>query len=366
MPQRRESALMEQSNYFTNARYDYTATEKRILYRVLEQACDFRRKNLDWFKEHDGQYYAAKPVTMEMDVTAFMSDEAKEERGGRQDKLIYDAFESLKKKSLSVYQKKGSWSVGSIVNWAIRQEGKGTVRFSVHHNVWNAALNFKEGFTPRLDIAVAMNFRSPYAMRFYEFCLRWEDAGKLTKSLEEIREWLCLKDKYPIWQDLKDRVIDPAKKELDEKSPISFTYDTSGKKHKIRQRIVNVTFTFYKLRRNMTEEQEKNELISKYTMSVYRKEVKDWLRNKMNFTPYQLRKNAKNFYEFEMKFERREVDEMEETFNYIARLGKRPQDHVGLFMDNIKKKTANATKPTAEAKKVQSLVAGLADKLTSK
>ena len=35
-PLKVENQMMQQSNYFTTARYDYTAQEKRILYRVAE------------------------------------------------------------------------------------------------------------------------------------------------------------------------------------------------------------------------------------------------------------------------------------------------------------------------------------------
>lgn len=47
---------IRQSNYFTTAKYDYTLQEKIILYRVAEQAFEYREANKEWFKEHEGEY----------------------------------------------------------------------------------------------------------------------------------------------------------------------------------------------------------------------------------------------------------------------------------------------------------------------
>ena len=49
-PLKVENQMMQQSNYFTTARYDYTAQEKRILYRVAEKAYEYRMANKEWFE----------------------------------------------------------------------------------------------------------------------------------------------------------------------------------------------------------------------------------------------------------------------------------------------------------------------------
>ena len=41
-PIKTQSKDIQQSNYFTTAKYDYTLQEKIILYRVAEQAFEYR------------------------------------------------------------------------------------------------------------------------------------------------------------------------------------------------------------------------------------------------------------------------------------------------------------------------------------
>lgn len=55
-PIKTQSKDIQQSNYFTTAKYDYTLQEKIILYRVAEQAFEYREANKEWFKEHEGEY----------------------------------------------------------------------------------------------------------------------------------------------------------------------------------------------------------------------------------------------------------------------------------------------------------------------
>ena len=48
-PIKTQSKDIQQSNYFTTAKYDYTLQEKIILYRVAEQAFEYREANKEWF-----------------------------------------------------------------------------------------------------------------------------------------------------------------------------------------------------------------------------------------------------------------------------------------------------------------------------
>ena len=340
MPAKRECAAIEQSNIFTTARYDYTPTEKRILYRVIEQACEYRRQHLDWFKEHEGTYSSHAPVQFRMPITAFMSAKGLEQRGGEHYDDVYAAFKSLAKKDLSYYRK-GYWYTGCIVSYSERVKDEGEIIFFIHPKVWDAALDYSRGFT-KMQLAIAFQFRSAYTMRFYELCCQWREMGERKMSLRELRDWLGIGEKYKLWQDLKKRILDPAKAELDKYSNLSFSYSTSGAEHRRGREIVAVTFTIYEIRRSETEDEHTAQLIAKHPAAAYEPIIKMWLTNKMGFTSRQLQSNAKNFYAIQQAFGAKLLDEMEETFTYIQReLGKRPSENKGLFLANLKKKLEN-------------------------
>ena len=164
-PLKVENQMMQQSNYFTTARYDYTAQEKRILYRVAEKAYEYRMANKEWFEQHDGEFVANEHVSFTMPITKFMNKEQLENSGGEQYEQVVEAFKSLVDKRIS-FRGKGCFSFGGILNYADQNKGEGTISFMVHKFVWQSALDFTKGFT-KLDLVVAMELKSAYSMRFF-------------------------------------------------------------------------------------------------------------------------------------------------------------------------------------------------------
>lgn len=69
-----------------------------------------------------------------------------------------------------------------------------------------------------------------YSPRMYEFCKMLLGANYKSISfvwyLKDIRKFLDIYDKYPVWKDLRKYVIEPSIKEINEKSSdVSLTYD---------------------------------------------------------------------------------------------------------------------------------------------
>lgn len=83
----------------------------------------------------------------------------------------------------------------------------------------NMSKNFTKYF--KRDI-VGVN--SAYTIRFYEMICQYRSVGKRTLSLEDLRRFLDLGDKYPNPADLKRRVIDVAVSEINKKSPMKVEY----------------------------------------------------------------------------------------------------------------------------------------------
>lgn len=81
------------------------------------------------------------------------------------------------------------------------------------------------------DIDVVVGFRSSYTQRFYEICSMFASMGKFTMSLSMLRERFSITG-YSNYSNLKMRVIDAAKKEMDKyynegKCDIKFDYKPS-------------------------------------------------------------------------------------------------------------------------------------------
>jgi Protein involved in initiation of plasmid replication len=318
----------KQSNYITSARYDYSPQEKRILYRVVEKAFSFRQKNAAYFKYNDGEYKVTKPVEFTMPISDFIP--GRSDLSGRDYENVVDAFKSLVDKRIN-FRGDGEFAFGSIVNYAFQNKGEGSITFNVHQFVWQSALDFTKGFT-QLDVVAAMQFKSAYTMRFYELAKCWIDKEYWKISPEEFREMFGCKDKYPKINDLKSCIISVAKKELDSKGDVSFTFEQNKQGH----RITLFTFRFYRIFR--CNQGEKEKLEKENPFSLISKDFKEWLENKITMKNNEIRNNIKLFNAFEKYFGIKTLYEVEETFQYLTKINKRPQDNKGLFIGNLKSK----------------------------
>lgn len=92
--------------------------------------------------------------------------------------------------------------------------------------------NLKAEFTKYLESDI-VGMSSPYSIRFYELIMQYRSIGQREISLEDLRWMFQLQNKYPVWADLKKRVIDQATKEINEYSPYHLTIEPQRTGRKI-------------------------------------------------------------------------------------------------------------------------------------
>lgn len=76
--------------------------------------------------------------------------------------------------------------------------------------------------------------KGTYTVRFYELITQYKNVGERTISITDLRFMLALENKYPLFSDLRKRVIEPAIAEINDKTPIAVTWECvmSGKRVK--------------------------------------------------------------------------------------------------------------------------------------
>ena len=92
--------------------------------------------------------------------------------------------------------------------------------------------NLKSEFTKYLESDI-VGMSSPYSIRFYELIMQYRSVGHREISLENLRWMFQLQNKYPVWADLKKRVIEQATKEINEHSPYNLTIEPKRTGRKI-------------------------------------------------------------------------------------------------------------------------------------
>ena len=127
------------------------------------------------------------------------------------------------------------WKIVGLIEKPNFGYKRGWVRFEIQPEVYRVLLDFSKGFR-KFDIAVAMKMKSPYSMRLYELMSGQKDP--LEFRIAELKKMFMLSDKYSNNSDFIRRVIAPAQKELDAKSPVSFRF----KVRKAGVRIFSIVF----------------------------------------------------------------------------------------------------------------------------
>lgn len=270
--------LMIQSYLVTSARYDFSVYEKRIIYRLVEMCqCALEGQKLNQnFQLNNLLYEECKEVIMP--VAAFLKDEKDENY-----KRAKDALFDLNNKVMQ-YEDDECWKPIRIIEMP-KLLKKGYVKFVLQKEIYDALLNFSEGFR-KYELKTAMEFDTVYAMRFYELL-----SGKtepITYSIENLKIMFQLENKYKETKDFIRRVIEPAQKELSEKAPFSFTYSNNC----IRKKVISLTFFPYQIPANVDVDIEKRELQKRISLRWdLDKMVIDYLKQNYLFDDDGIRNN---------------------------------------------------------------------------
>ena len=215
------SQEMIQSYIFTTASYDCKIYEKRIIYRLilkLQEELEGKRLTPDLHIEKTKD--DDRVVTIRISEFLFDGEHATDR--------IKAALLSLRNKFFICDNGK-IWKIVGLIEKPNFGYKRGWVRFEIQPEVYRVLLDFSKGFR-KFDIAVAMKMKSPYSMRLYELMSGQKDP--LEFRITELKKMFMLTDKYSNNSDFIRRVIAPAQKELDAKSPVSFRFKvrTSGVK----------------------------------------------------------------------------------------------------------------------------------------
>jgi len=275
-----------QSYILTTAKYDYNIYEKRILYRLVEMAQRLvEGQKLDSGFSIEKTLFDDRVITMP--INAFLIDE-KDHNNTR----VKDALTRLRNKTFE-YENGREWKLIGIIEKP-KFDIEGIAKFELQPEVFEAILNFSKGYR-KYELKTAMEFKSVYSMRFYE--LISGQKNPLTFLIDDLKERFRLVGKYERINDFIKRVIEPAQKELDMKSPYSFTY----KLNKVGRRYVSITLFPVYIPENRDEELEKRDLQKKVFVSWdLSKQNLDYLKHSFDFSTKEIQqqielfKNAQN------------------------------------------------------------------------
>jgi plasmid replication initiation protein len=238
----------KQTNAITGARYDYTTTEKRLIYLSLIEVMKTVQNGIDddFFKRELSLFIPENQLKKSDEHDHRFRDYRK-------------AVVSLRKKDFSIDASEGGWIETGFVNGGQYIKGKG-LEVSISKYVLPYLYELTRRFTV-LDATVVMTLTSKFSQRLYEWCCQWRSVGQFEYNPDSLKEVLCVK--LPVAQ-LKRDVIEVAQTELlkmyeDGISDLFFTYTEERSGRGRGGSVKRWIFKIHTKKKEVAQERAKNE-----------------------------------------------------------------------------------------------------------
>lgn len=275
-----------QSYILTVARYDANIQVKRILTHIVNANQDYLQGEKvgggvvinieeDLFKERE----------YTIDIKNILQGEE-----DKNYKRVIEAFYYLQEKFIRFDDEDDNHISVPFITSLLIKKRSGMAKFRMSQLVYKAFADFTKGFR-KLEFELTLSFTSVYSIRMYE--LMSGQKSPLTYPIDYLKEMFELQDKYKKnVNDFIKRVIEPAKKELDEKSPYTFTYNINKQGRKYH----SITFFPVYQPKFRDSDLERKNLQKQVSIGwVLDKNTKEYLKHNFEFTNEEIKQNIDLF-----------------------------------------------------------------------
>lgn len=126
----------------------------------------------------------------------------------------------------------------NLVSKVVHEKGTGQIYVDMHPDIRDMLLDLKRYFT-RVPVVELIACRSTYGQRLYELLYQFADTGIRLMEVKELRQKLNLQNKYENFYDFRKRVLNQAKKDVEEHTNMSFTWkEIKAKKGRKIERLI--------------------------------------------------------------------------------------------------------------------------------
>lgn len=152
-------------------------------------------------------------------------------------------------------------------NWVITsiyEEKLGYITLQFHPELKDFFLQLKEKFTT-YQLENVVRLASVYSIRIYELLKRYEFQGKMTFTLDELRQYLAIEqEKYKMYGHFKKRVLQSSFDEINKKTDLRYAFQEikSGKK------VTAIRFILEKKKTNPVKEAPASDLSLRSELAV--------------------------------------------------------------------------------------------------
>lgn len=195
-----ENEVIVQSNTITQARYEFTKIEKRVIYKIIKE---IRKKYVTG--ELQSNLFNELVITLTFKDLQEVSENWK---------LVYKSIRNLKNRYYE-FDDDERWLIIGIINKAVHYKKKGIWEITVDREMVAQFVELAKNYT-EYSLTVAMSLRSEYSQRLYEYCSQFRSSGGFRMKVQDMKERMKIVEKYDRYASFKKYVVDVAHKELKE------------------------------------------------------------------------------------------------------------------------------------------------------
>lgn len=206
-----KNELIAQSNALTSSRYNFSPTEKNVIYHIIRKV---RKDYVEGTMQRD--LWNNMYVTIDSADLAKIADADHTERARK-------ALRDLRHKDIEIEDENGNWLNVGFINYAKYKAKTKQYEIEVSKEIMPHLVELAKNFTS-YSLTVAISLKSRYSQRFYELAHQYmrKNSGTFFLDFEVLRTMLKLGDGYNLKSNIQNKVIDVAVKELKE------LYDNGG------------------------------------------------------------------------------------------------------------------------------------------
>ena len=215
--------VVTQANSLVYAAYEMSLQEKRLLLLLMSMVR----------QDHTKFHTYCIPVKQ---IAEFLGIDKK-----RAYQVIRTSCKKLMSRVLDVEKPDGEWKQFHWVSTAHympkgkSRTGEAELELKIHDELHPLLLELKKQFAS-VPLEHIANLSSYHSIRIFEILFHKSHKLKNPKvrmELDDLKRYLGVEKSYPNFSNFKIKILEPAKKNLEEKTPIKFTYSNVKKGNKV-------------------------------------------------------------------------------------------------------------------------------------
>lgn len=192
-----------QTNALTNARYNFTAMEKNVLYFIIKK---IRENYIEGSMPGENFEWQNFYVTLNSSDFSKIADENHTTRARQ-------ALRDLRHKDIEITDEKGNWLNVGFINYAEYNAIKKYYEVEVSKKIMPHLVELTKRFTA-YSLTVVISLKSKYSQRFYELSCQYRAKRTFFLEHDELLKMLKMENSYKRKIDFRRNVIDIAICEL--------------------------------------------------------------------------------------------------------------------------------------------------------